>query len=519
MKPAQSASCLRYQGGFVLVGVLVIVMLSSMVALSLMFHLRAEETAVAASAGGDQALAAAMSGVREAMRSVTDIPAGQLDWADSPGLFRDRLVFDDGSDRWYYSVFSAVDTEGEESVRFGLTSEAAKVNLNTATEEMLVKLPKVTPYLAEGLLDFIDTDAFPRPEGAEQEYYDALSTPFEIPNGPLSSLDQLLLVRGFTPAVLYGEDANLNFRLEANENDGDEQFPPDNRDGKLNLGLRPFLTISSYDINRDNDGVIRVNINDPAEEVASAGLPPAAVAYIAALRRNKLTVASPADLLEAKGSFKDESGKAVEMESGVGKAELAAILDRFTTTIDYHLPGKIDVNTAPTAVLLTVPGIDEAIADAITLARRNLRPEQRRTPAWLFEEGIVPADEFKKIAPYLTARSLQFHFHVIGYGIPSGRFRVLEAVIDVADATPAIIYLRDITRLGLPFEINLPDADDWDLVRTGPEERGIHAASARRAGIDLLIPGNVPSEQPALKRHECRAPMRVIRKTMEEKHG
>jgi hypothetical protein len=59
------------------------------------------------------------------------------------------------------------------------------------------------------------------------------------------------------------------------------------------------------------------------------------------------------------------------------------------------------------------------------------------------------------VAPYLTARSFQFRCHVLGYGLPSGRYRIAEAVIDVAGDVPAIIYLRDLTRLGIPFPITL----------------------------------------------------------------
>ncbi len=141
------------------------------------------------------------------------------------------------------------------------------------------------------------------------------------------------------------------------------------------------------------------------------------------------------------------------MESGVGKAELALILDRYTTRLELETPGLINVNTASAQVLQTLPGVDEALADSIVSARRNLRDEQRRTPAWLFQEGVLDAGQFKSLIPHLTARSFQFHFHVVGYGTPSGRYRVLEAIIDTAGAEPAIIYLRDITRLGLPFRI------------------------------------------------------------------
>jgi hypothetical protein len=55
---------------FVLLGVLVVVMLLSMIALSLLFRMRSEETAGSTGSGSEQAWAAAMSGVREAMRGI-----------------------------------------------------------------------------------------------------------------------------------------------------------------------------------------------------------------------------------------------------------------------------------------------------------------------------------------------------------------------------------------------------------------------------------------------------------------
>jgi len=42
---------------------------------------------------------------------------------------------------------------------------------------------------------------------------------------------------------------------------------------------------------------------------------------------------------------------------------------------------------------------------------------------------------------------------VVGYGVTSGQFRVLEAIVDLAGGSPQIVYLRDLTRLGLPFAL------------------------------------------------------------------
>lgn len=455
------------RSGFILIAVLIVVLLASMVVVSLLFRLQAEETATAAGAGAEQAWAAAMSGIQEAMRVASMARPGSLEWHDNAAAFRERLILDEGTERWFFTVYGQGDGE-EENLRFGLTAEAGKLNINEATEAMLEKLPAMTPYLVQGLLDFLDTDDTPRAEGAEQEYYDALANPYAIANAPLKTVEELLLVRGFTPALLFGEDANWNYQLDPNEDDAETLFPPDNQDGKLNLGLRQNLTVWSYDIDTDSGGAPRIDLNDPnadlagEDSVGNEAFPAPVIAYIQALRRSNVKLGHPADLLEARARLKDENGSEVDMESGIGKTELPLVLDRLTTRLISRAPGLIDVNTASVQVLQLLPGIDEALADSIVAARQNLQDEQRRTPAWLFQEGVLDAGQFKAVAPNLTARTLQFHLRVVGYGVPSGRYRVLEAVIDTAGPKPAIVYLRDITRLGLPFRIqtNLEEAPE-----------------------------------------------------------
>lgn len=430
---------------FVLAVVLVVIMMASMVAVSLLFRIKAEDTAVAAGAGSEQAWSAAMSGVYEAMRIASAITPEDTDWQDNPAVFNHRLVFDDGVEQWYFSIYC--DRESEERwLHFGLMDEASKLNLHTASEPMLTRL--LTPYLAEGLLDFLDPDDLPRPQGAEQEYYDTLTRPYAPFNGPLSSFYELFLVRGFHPGIVYGEDANLNCALDVNENDGEDSWPADNGDSKLDAGLRAYGTICSYDLDEDNDSQIRLDLNHPAETFWQVEVPGPVVEYIHALRAANIKMKHPAELLEAKTKLPD--GK--EIASGVGKAELPLMLDKFSGTLDYHLHGLVNVNTASARVLQAL-GVDESLAQTIVAARKGLRAEQRRTPAWLFEEGFLDAEKFKQVAPMLTTRSRQFSFQVIGYGVPSGRYRVLEVMIDVASYEPAVTYLRDITRLGLPFRI------------------------------------------------------------------
>jgi hypothetical protein len=123
-------------------------------------------------------------------------------------------------------------------------------------------LPNVTPEVADAILDWLDADETPRQYGAESDYYQSLSPPYQPRNGPLHSLDELLLVAGVTPRMLYGEDANRNGVLDANEDDGDVSSPNDDANGTLDRGWLPYLTLYSHEANVDQLGEKRVFLND-----------------------------------------------------------------------------------------------------------------------------------------------------------------------------------------------------------------------------------------------------------------
>jgi hypothetical protein len=281
--------------GFILVGVLVLVMLISMIAISLMFRLRADETAASASAGSDQAFAAAMTGVQEAMRVVSEIKPGVTDWQDSPREFKERFIYEDGSDRWFFTIWSPADLDTQGEFRYGLTDEGRKVNVNAIGLRDLTKIAGITPQMAAALKDFVDFDDLTTPDGAEQDYYNGLPEPYSIRNGPIASIDALLQVRGFTPELLYGQDANLNMRLDSNES---ESVSNTSESGS-SFGLRRFLTAFASEPDSDNDGVPRTNLNDEFDPFPGVEFPPAMTNFISELRKAKLTLSHPAELLGA----------------------------------------------------------------------------------------------------------------------------------------------------------------------------------------------------------------------------
>ena len=142
------------------------------------------------------------------------------------------------------------------------TSTSSGTTSTTNTPEgRLLMIPGMTDELADAILDFIDADETAREFGCESDYYESLSPPYPAKNSPLESLDELLLVRGVTASVLYGEDMNRNGLLDPNENDGDASFPPDNQDGALQMGWSAYLTVFGREKNLQSDGTQRININ------------------------------------------------------------------------------------------------------------------------------------------------------------------------------------------------------------------------------------------------------------------
>jgi len=444
---------------------LVVVALGAMLGASLLFRTRAEARAVSAGLEGHQAWSAAMSGIA---RAITVVSANRYDpsaWQDNADLFGDQLVTDDGTTTWRFTVFAPARDSEAELPRFGVTDENGKINLNVARSEMLLALPGMDEQRTESLLDWRDPDDEPRPNGAEQAFYETRQpTPYRCRNGPLLTVEELLLVKGFDGTVLFGEDANRNTRLDPPEDDGDERFPPDDGDGTLNRGLIHELTTFSYELDVDSEGKPRININggkDDLQRLADTALPEQTRHFIEMVRAEGVTFQHPVQLLDMTYTLrKDHQGypdgaKGTVVTSGVTAENIDVVLDRLTTQAGRgNRPalrmGLLNVLTAETRTLALLGGIDENQAERIVAERANLEPDSRSTVAWLLRNGLMEPATFQAVVPLLTARASQFRIRSVGYSEPGGRFCVIEAVVDLALGSPRILYLRELTRLGMP---------------------------------------------------------------------
>jgi len=129
------------------------------------------------------------------------------------------------------------------------------------------------------------------------------------------------------------------------------------------------------------------------------------------------------------------------------------LLDKTTTTNGMELPAKINVNTAPKEVLVTLPGLTDADADAIIAKRPQYdggdAPDTTfATIAWLLQDGSIPISTLQGLERYATARTQVYRVQSIGYFDEGGPMARVEAVIDTNQGKPRIVYYRDLTDLG-----------------------------------------------------------------------
>ncbi len=170
----------------------------------------------------------------------------------------------------HFSIISPNINYGElAGLRYGVEDESARINLNTilmadsaATDgarTLLMGLPGMTEDVADAILDWIDTDDELRDQGAELSYYAGLG--YGCKNGPLDTIEELLLVRGVTPDLLFGADFNRNGLIDANEANNPSLSSATGLSSEVDLGWASYLTLYSLEANLRPDGTPKIDLN------------------------------------------------------------------------------------------------------------------------------------------------------------------------------------------------------------------------------------------------------------------
>ncbi|MEZ6118955.1 MAG: type II secretion system protein GspK [Pirellulaceae bacterium] len=140
------------------------------------------------------------------------------------------------------------------------TDEEEEEPIDTSGRAMLMKLPGMTVDIADAILDYVDEDDEPREYGAESSYYSSLS--YAAKNGPLETVEELLMVRGVTPDLLFGRDINRNGIIDMHELNLPLTGGFDDGTGAMDRGWSAYLTLFSAERNVNQEGLPKVNLNE-----------------------------------------------------------------------------------------------------------------------------------------------------------------------------------------------------------------------------------------------------------------
>lgn len=306
--------------------------------------------------------------------------------------------------------------------RVQIVDAGSFLNINTLTEAQLQTLPLTTEQIAS-LLDWREAGATPRNEGGKDEYYNALTTPYNTKLGRLTTLKELALVKGWTARTLYTPDAEGTTTTVSSSPTAVSTTPLEDESGNP-LALAGVLTVSSGAPNTTATGTARTNLNQQnlnLVQLVQLGLPA------------QLATQGPFT------SFANLLGR-----GGISTQAAQQVLDSVGFTTDTRLTGKVNINTATEAVLGKLPGATSDIVSAIVSRQSG---------------GFASLGELSSI-PGLTGTALgtladavcvgSDTFIVRAWGESGGVGVALEALVGIRNSRPQILMVERINSTTIP---------------------------------------------------------------------
>lgn len=428
---------------------------------------------------------------------------------DNPQRFRAAIVTDDsdGSPSGGFTVLvPATDEQGlPAGVRYGLENESARINVHGALladqkqagagRQLLMTLPGMTEEIADAMLDWMDADDQPRALGAESDYYASLPRPYACKNGALSGLDELLLVRGITPRLLFGGDLNRNGSIDPAEQ-GNSGLSSDAAAGEIAIGWDRYLTIytrskrlhdgsseSAIDVNQEDMEHLYEELSEAFNKQWAMFIvayrqhgPHDGTAILDAATNRDLNLLDPAtvkiehvlDLVDRNVQVTlvgdDEPIVLASPFRSDGGPEyyLPDLLKKLKVGEEASLPVAVDPFLAPRRVLEGLPGMSAGSVEAILARREN--PQQidaslRDEGLWLLTEGIVSLEQMRTLAPLLGSSDPVYRAQIVGYFHDGAAAARAEVVVRADGGRPVILMYRDLTRLGRGFSLEMLGID------------------------------------------------------------
>jgi DNA uptake protein ComE-like DNA-binding protein len=225
---------------------------------------------------------------------------------------------------------------GEGQFRLEVVDASSRIDLNQADRQTLLRLPGIDETTVDQILAWrgqSGQNGANNNSNASSEDYESLPRPYRLKAAPFDSVEELLLVQGVTPLLLYGpEDGTIS---------SPDQTP-----------WIELLSVDTSSANTDSAGRTRVNLNTASAQQLLQGSQRAITlnqAQMIVAQRQRRAFTSLADLLSV----------------GLSQGVVQRLVDHVTLTTGAQLSGKLNINTASTEALTTLLGrtMDPAAAE------------------------------------------------------------------------------------------------------------------------------------------------------------
>lgn len=246
----------RSESGISLVIVLWVLALLIIIVTEFAFTMRVESSATRNFKDAMAAHGLAVAGINMGLAEVAE--AYNFVGVDEKG----RLVFIKNTDGVLRNMKADRDFDlGEGRVSYAVEDELGKLNINTATRDMVASLLKdtgvddtVRDVIADSIMDWRDANHEFHLNGAEDDHYENLPYPYEAKDGLFDFTEELLLVRGVTPEIFFGSG----------------MLPPEFGLGDTPSGGAVASNLSGVARHLTVRGDGKININSADEEVLTA---------------------------------------------------------------------------------------------------------------------------------------------------------------------------------------------------------------------------------------------------------
>lgn len=313
-------------------------------------------------------------------------------------------------DEWYSLGNNGAEefTVGESQFRVQILDTTRFVNLNVVNEEQLRQFNLTDEQIAS-LLDWRNTELQPRLQGAKDEYYNALETPYNVKLRGFDTVSELLLVKGFTPKTLFEPPSNLSGTALSTGNIEDQ--PP----------MAELITTDSTTANLRADGSARLNLNVASNaQMVQAGFRNQAAQAIIQRRQTQ-------------GQF-TTLGQVFTVP-GLNLQDAEVILNIGTVTGETFVTGKLNINTVSEEVLRTIPDMTEDQIQGI-IGRQGTFEELGE----LAQVNGFSTNTLRDFADYFCIGSQTYLVRLKGRR--NTAFTFLEAIVTVSDGQAKVIKMN-----------------------------------------------------------------------------